>query len=255
MTISLPDSHTADLAKLARHINIVSLEHAAIEGSVSVETVSFLHYRTADKQRLYVHHQLYGTVVEMCGNGLRHGSSSVPTVQPPKPLSSQLRHLRAVCTPRFIQQEFDAKFSFSKNSVTCPRGRGRPAIPWLLRQHGQPPFCDLRPRSGRYSTARCTSPECTSTISSRGNISFAQHHSDTITLSAWANAGADGLKPGEQLQSQRSNAASWALQSVESVPTTVNLPGGSLTISGTFSDMIMDGPARLTFEGQATNIR
>ena len=71
------------------------------------------------------------------------------------------------------------------------------------------------------------------------NISFAQHQSDTITLSVYERG--CGWTQACGTAAVATTAASWALQSVESVPTTVNLPGGVLTISGTFNDMIMDG--------------
>ena len=96
------------------------------------------------------------------------------------------------------------------------------------------PFCDLRPRSGRYSTARCTFLSAHPQFP-QGQISHLLNISRTLSLCQYMNAGADGLKPVERA-AVATTAASWALQSVESVPTTVNLPGGSLTIGGTFND-------------------
>ena len=83
------------------------------------------------------------------------------------------------------------------------------------------------------------------------NISFARLQADHITLRVYERG--CGWTQACGTAAVATTAASWALQSTESVPTTVHLPGGTLTISGTLTDMTMDGPARLTFEGQITD--
>ena len=248
MSISLPDSRTVDPLHLLDTRGLTRWSRLCDRRlSVGGDGV-LLHYHTADKKDfMYIINQ-DGTVAEMCGNGLRcmvlHLHLQSNRQDSEFTIETLAGSMRATLHSSGIRCQIGPAKIQSRMHVDV--GERRYHGYWV--NTGNPHFVIFDHVSNEIRNQDAPLLSTHPKFPDGANISFADLHSDSITLSVYERG--CGWTQACGTAAVATTAASWAMQSIESVPTIVHLPGGTLTISGTFSDMTMDGPARLTFEGQ-----
>jgi diaminopimelate epimerase len=207
-----------------------------------------LHYETTDQRHFMTIINQDGSLAEMCGNGLRCMAVHLFDKYQQRIDSFEIETLAGMM-----------RAQVHKNGVCCHIGpatlEGQRCVEIAGIQFGgyfvntgNPHFVIFDDLETEIQQRHAQALSQHASFAHGANISFASVLDDGIKLSVYERG--CGWTQACGTAAIATTAAYWSKNSCESRAVSVHLPGGTLNVSGKFQDMIMDGPASLTFSGQ-----
>ena len=189
-----------------------------------------------------------GSVAEMCGNGLRcfgrYLQRHTQRAQETFVVHTLAGMMQVQVTPKSVRCEIGAAHLNGMRTIECDGTK----ISGHSVSTGNPHFIIFESinQSDRLRMAPMLSSH--HSFEHGANISFAERM-DKQNLRLKVYERGCGWTEACGTAATATTAAYWHQNGCEGVPMSVHLPGGSLTISGGFDQMVMDGPSTFLFEG------
>lgn len=206
-----------------------------------------IHYQTSDNQHFMSIINQDGSIAEMCGNGLRcmalHISNESKQALHSIEIHTLAGTMRTQVHPLGVRCNVGAATVTGMTSVSVNEHR----FSGYLVKTGNPHFVMFDPITEQVRQSSAQSLSQHHSFQKGANVSFADATSDDIQLKVFERGCGWTLACGTAAIA--TTAAYWSKHNCEGHDMRVHLPGGVLKIGGTYEDMIMDGPAKLTFSG------
>ena len=208
-----------------------------------------LHYQTPEQNHFMTIINQDGSLAEMCGNGLRcmalHIANQSNLDLESVDIQTLAGSMQAQVHPLGVRCHIGPADVKGIKSIRV----GDSDFHGYFVSTGNPHVIILDP------VMEITRRECAELLSRHpvfeegANISFATATSGTIDLKVFERG--CGWTQACGTAAVATTAAYWFKHDCQGLDMSVRLPGGTLNIGGAFENMVMDGPAKLTFTGSA----